>query len=167
MPHIQQALAAMLQIDAENEAEEAASKLPTTTADAPSNGSGEGGKHAAAAQNGAYVGRASVAKRTADGGTGAEAASNGHASSACGQSRDDNRFDSGAQLQRPSLGKRSLFRDSLMGCDAAYAADCGSIEETPSSPRLEHSSSAMSDRSPMSGSVRSRSGSFRRQSGRL
>lgn len=156
-----------MQIDAENEAEEAASKLPITTADVPSNGLPEGGKHAAASQNGASVDSGSVAKCTAEGGTGAEAASNGQASAAHRQSRDNDRFDSEASLQRPSLGKRSLFRDSLMGHDAAYAADCGSIEETPSSPRLERSSSARSDRSPKSGSVRSRSGSFRRQSGRL
>ncbi|CAK0786867.1 hypothetical protein CVIRNUC_010081 [Coccomyxa viridis] len=148
-------------IDAQTEAEEAASKLPTTTAHVPSNGLHEGGKHAAAAQNGACEGSAGAAINAAEGGAGADAASNGHASAAPGQSRNNDILDSNAQPQGPSLSKRSLFRDSLMGHDPAYAADCGSIEETPSSPCIQRSSSAMSD------SVRSRSGSFRRQSGRL
>ena len=151
----------MMQIEAETEAEEAASKLPTTMADVPSNGLHKGGKHAAAAQNGACGGSVAAAADAAKDGPGAEADSEGHASTAHRQSRDDDRFDSDAQPQRPSLSKRSLFRDSLMGHDAAYAADCGSIEETASSPRMQRSSSARSD------SVRSRSGSFRRQSGRL
>ena len=155
----------MMQIDAEIEAEEAASKLPTTMADVPSNGLHEEGKHAAAAQNDACVGSAAV--DAAEGGTVAKAASDGHASAAHGQNRDDDMFDSDAQLQRPSISKRSLFRDSLMGHDAAYAADCGSIEETPSSPHIQRSSSARSDTSSKIGSFRSRSGSYRRQSGRL
>ena len=151
----------MMQIDAEIEAEEAASKLPTTTADVPANGHHEGGKHAAAAHNGACGGSATAAADAAEGGAGAEADCEGHASAAHGQSRDDDKLDSDAQLRKPPLSKRSLFRDSLMGHDAAYAADCGSIEQTPSSPCIQRSSSARSD------SVRSRSGSFRRQSGRL
>ena len=149
-------IAMHVQIDQENEAEEAASKLPSTKSDVLRNGGTEDAQPSTSS-NGEHVPQPARLGK-------------GHGDGVNGQLANGNTFDSGSQLQRSSGQRRSLFRESFGVHTPEYAADCGSIEETdPSSPRgIDRVSAARTDsrkslgRSASLGGDRSLSGSFKR-----
>ena len=154
-----------VQIDKENEAEEAASKLPLTKGDVIRDGDVRDGQPSTLA-NGKHLPQpARLGEGQSDG---------GHASGVSGQTTIGDKFDSGSQLQRSSSQRRSLFRDSFRVHTPQYAADCGSIEEPdPSSPRgIDRISAARTDsrkslgRSASLSRDRSLSGSFKRSAKR-
>ena len=155
-----------MQIDKEHEAEEAASKLPSTKGDIVRTEVAQDAQ-ASTSANGEHVSRPAKASEGAGDG--------GDASRVNGQAIDSDKFGDQAQLQRSSSQRRSLYRDSFGVHTPEYAADCGSIEEPdPSSPRgIERVSARTTSR--RSGSLgrsaslsrdRRGSGSFKRVAGR-
>ena len=157
-----------LQIDQENEAEEAASKLPSTNGDVHRSGDVQDAE-ASASANGTD---ASQPTAVLNGETEGKCASG-----VTGQAATNSDLDSETHLQRnSSRSRRSLYRESFGVHSPEYAADCGSIEEPdPSSSRgIERVSAARLDgrrsgslsRPASLGRDRSLSGSFKRIAGR-
>lgn len=165
-----------LQIDQENEAEEAASRLPSTKGDIVRNGDArdsQGGESADSTH-------APHATRESDG-----EGERVYASGLNGQAAGSGALNGETHLKRSSSrSRRSLYRESFGVHSPEYAADCGSIEEPdPSSPRgiervsaarldshksgsLGRSASLSRDRSASLSRDRSLSGSFKRIVGR-
>lgn len=154
-------IAMRVQIDRENEAEEAASKLPLTKVDVNRSGSAQGAQPSTPA-DGEHVSQlARLGQGQVDG---------SHASGVNGQAASGDNFGSESQLQRTSSQRGSLFRESFGVHTPQYAADCGSIEEPdPSSQRgFDQISAANTDsreslgRSASLSRDRSLSGSYKR-----
>lgn len=150
-----------VQIDRENEAEEAASKLPLTKSDVNRSGSAQGAQPSTSA-DGEHVSQlARLGQGQVDG---------SHVSGVNGQAASGYNPGSESQLQRTSSQRRSLFRESFGVHTPQYAADCGSIEEpNPSSQRgIDRLSAARTDsRRSLGGAAslsrdKSLSGSFKR-----